>query len=333
MLSVIKCPLCNKEEPFLTFNIHLPQCLIHFSVSRNVVPYCTCAQCRGTTTHPGHSLEMYQRMTSPAALISSTIVGANVNNAGFPASEEGSSSMISKSPLTMRKRPATGSSSPFPSFHSTVSVPPLLHSDLEPFNKLSGKKCLVCGAVKSRKSIIYPIVKIGLYREIMICKKQHLTSHCDSEQIIIALEHIIKEIQSNGDHAVQFFGLDSEGEECDGPSLTNDSSVLQKDVPSRICEGYSTTAKSAHKCSKPADGLLCIDENINSSSTTTRCIFCKPKHALCYMLKYYGCQGKNAGRPKRTPSCGPNVPVTRNQDDDDISDDAVNDDVSIHTSL
>jgi len=141
MLSVIKCPLCNKEEPFLTFNMHLPQCLILFSVSRNVVPYCTCAQCRGTTTHPGHSLEMYKRMTSPT-VVSPTIMAANAIHDSSPASEEGSYSMISKSPLTTRKRLATGSSSPFPSVRSTINVPPLLHSDLEPFNKLNGKTTL-----------------------------------------------------------------------------------------------------------------------------------------------------------------------------------------------
>lgn len=47
------CPLCQQIQPAYFLLSHIPQCYISFCEKGQILPFCTCNDCRGNRTHPG----------------------------------------------------------------------------------------------------------------------------------------------------------------------------------------------------------------------------------------------------------------------------------------
>jgi len=115
---------------------------------------------------------------------------------------------------------------------------------------LQGKECAVCGAKKSGRSITLPRVHIGQFRQLIICRKGHLTKERDS---LLKLEKIInremEEINKNGDRMTDEIIEGSEGEEAEGAISTN---------PCK-CYGFSNLSGNPQtRCFAPALPILWI---------------------------------------------------------------------------
>jgi len=115
---------------------------------------------------------------------------------------------------------------------------------------LQGKECAVCSAKNSRRSVTLPHVHIGQFRQLIICRKGHLTKEHDS---LLKLEKIIdremEEIKKNGDRMTDEIIQGSEGEEAEGA------------VSAEPCECYGFSNLSGDpptRCFAPALPLLWI---------------------------------------------------------------------------
>jgi len=137
------------------------------------------------------------------------------------------------------------------------------------YNKLCGKICIVCG---SRTSSQTATLCIGKYRKIIICKKSHLTYDEEARNLCAAIEHEVSLIRTLGDLASVFRGT---------PNLDN---LTEEPAPviedSAQCDGYSDLLNMKSCTTKP-DGILFL----TAEGITKR--FCRPKHALCYLLEHY----------------------------------------------
>jgi hypothetical protein len=63
---------------------------------------------------------------------------------------------------------------------------------------LEGKSCVVCGKTKSPSQCKIPIIQIGKFRKLKICKKQHLREE-EANLITKIIQQELDIISSNGD--------------------------------------------------------------------------------------------------------------------------------------
>ena len=69
-------------------------------------------------------------------------------------------------------------------------------------DQMCGKHCIVCSTYRSPSSVPLPMIHIGKFRTLMICKKQHLTNREETVIIQQAIDQETAFIRGNGDIAI-----------------------------------------------------------------------------------------------------------------------------------
>lgn len=184
MNTRVPCCLCSEEIPLLRLLNHIPVCYRAACQEQGVVPHCTCDECKGVRAHSTVSPQ------TTATTISKKRPLLEVENEEIPLKKEKTETPAS---LSLNNH----STSPAPSTKS-----------------LEGKVCFACGKQKSPSACPIPTIHIGKYRQIKLCKKQHLeesTSTIVSEKI----EGELQTIRTHGDtkQRVLLTGSDTETED------------------------------------------------------------------------------------------------------------------------
>lgn len=178
-MNTIQCCLCTVEIPLLSLLNHIPTCYRDTCIAQGVVPYCTCNGCQGKKTHPEGQIQvnsMNKRSSAPLMI----------------------------DDLEVQELPAP----------KDKKIKSVVQLDVTSTSALQGKICLICGKAKSPSACTIPIVHIGKYREIKICKKQHLE---EKSCAIIAkkMDEELAIISINGDtsNSVWTYGSDTENDD------------------------------------------------------------------------------------------------------------------------
>lgn len=167
---------------------------------------------------------------------------------------------------------------------SDKDVPPLLAEREQPYNKIAGKICLACMTKKCPKNVALPFIKIGKYKSVMVCKKQHLTDEKDLCQICEAIDYEVEKCRRTNDAPPKFMMTDDKSGEVMDVEHTQSPSpeVVHK------CDGF-VNGNLDEKCGKATDAILHFIDG------TGKHHFCCTKHLLRYLLKYQCGQGKRSG--------------------------------------
>eukprot|EP01102_Stenamoeba_stenopodia_P008706 TRINITY_DN2531_c0_g2_i3.p1 TRINITY_DN2531_c0_g2~~TRINITY_DN2531_c0_g2_i3.p1 ORF type:complete len:152 (-),score=10.05 TRINITY_DN2531_c0_g2_i3:524-979(-) len=68
-----------------------------------------------------------------------------------------------------------------------------------PLEVLLGKQCACCETRRAISQCPFPFVRLGQFRTIKICKKNHLTLPDDMNELQLRLENEMEKIKKNGD--------------------------------------------------------------------------------------------------------------------------------------
>jgi hypothetical protein len=270
---ILKCQLCGADTPAMWLLHHVPQCYRQICNKLSFVPMCTCNSCKAEHTHPGD-----------------TIDGFSLRKRTSPDSTDEEEPLLCKRVTSAPPPPPATTVAPPPSLSQQqaleVDPPSLLHAGS--YNKLSGKICLVCGATRSPSALKIPYLSIGKYRKVMICKKSHLTDDAVVGHICAALEWELTRIKNLGESPlVSVLRSSVEKPEVPADGLNEATGVVQE--IGKKCDSYVDLEKT--RCSADADGILYLKvESLRR--------FCKPTHALRYLVIHYGAQGKRGAKAK-----------------------------------
>lgn len=146
----------------------------------------------------------------------------------------------------------------------------------------------MCNVYRSPQALPFPMIKVGDYRNLALCKKQHLTDEEDIAKAIVLITQVLEEVRNSGDSTVDFL--------CNGsPKPKEDDLPLDHN-----CAGYNKLIPEEERCGCACDGLLSIDGTTGGDDHS----FCKASHLMRYMGKYYCGQGKcpAPSRPQRKKS-------------------------------
>jgi len=172
--------------------------------------------------------------------------------------------------LTVQNKPST-----------STSFLPLIQPTLDPNNltpdKLCGKECLICENRTITKSL--PIINIGRYRKVGLCKKAHITDDCND--IATKLDAILEKVSDCNDGKASV--LDGSDDE---------DLFLDYDQECKGC----TTAEAGKECGKPCKALMYLNANDEKQ------YFCKGSHLVRYLLVFYCSHkaGKKGSKKKST---------------------------------
>lgn len=155
-MSTFDCPLCNQKVASLMFISHIPSCYYSFATKNGFTPFCTCSQCKGLATHPGHvqiSESTYQISNKRKAIV------VPLHSNSVEAMDSSNRSLLDDS----------------------ISIGTEL-----PTERLLGKKCIMCGENPKAK---LPSIFIGKYIIFRFCKKKHITEEEALLMKLIDQEH------------------------------------------------------------------------------------------------------------------------------------------------
>lgn len=255
--------MCDGNIEFFAFVAHIPQCYRRMCLQHGMLPLCTCNTCQGMKTHDGDCFENDQQ--TPTKRPRPTISPSSSMNARRSTS------------TTMGNR-----------ISLDLDVPSAVISIAT--SRLVGKACIICGSKRSQSNLPLPVVNIGKYRRIIICKKLHLTTESESSEITTAIDQELHNLQSHGDTKANILitGSQEEKEDEDGNS-DGEASTTET-----FCCGYKNLEQPL-KCNESTHQYLWITDNKG-----VKLYFCKASHLLRYMIQHHCAQGKKSGnkRPK-----------------------------------
>ncbi len=249
----VKCSLCDTEVPVVYYLAHIPKCYRDASFAIGTIPLCTCNSCRGEHSHPGDTLDgSYQ------------VIGVkDTTITNLPSSLESNSTSASNK----RSRIEEIITNPTP-----TNSQPILETA-----QLIARECIICKSTIKGK---IPLIHIGKYRQLLICKKAHISHSFEGETIASLIDQEIHKV-GLGDHPLNtlFEGSDNENE-ASTTNSSSSSSSSSSDVYK--CSGFlSSDKKDKRQCNIEMDSKLCcwiIHKNEKK-------YFCKGTHALRYLAR------------------------------------------------
>jgi hypothetical protein len=223
------CPICSQQLPQLTPLHHLAICIHDYCSSQNISPPCTCPFCRGRRSHPSTIASDQQSELQQQIHFTPQQQQQQV--------QHDSSSATSES----RKRP-----------HPSLDV-----------EVLTGEKCIYCNASKNKRNRHIPLILIGCFRRIMICKKSHLTQDNNKTQTVVRqLEEEVANVKEK----------DSPIDICDEGEPTYEGI-------SGSCDGYKKKRGQYEPCNQQCDDIIRIEQSEETA------FFCCISHAFSYLIK------------------------------------------------
>lgn len=191
--QTFNCVMCNENVPLAQLVGHIPQCYRKFCSSMGILPLCTCDECEGKQAH------VISKMLKPQPSTSTSTQPIALSAAAIASSQLASPVTPSLSQLRTSTSSLQSSSSTQP---SSTSVSPVLETsvltdfafendeasdgtekDCLPAKKAVGRECLVCHQGKSPSARPFPIIHVGKYRNLLICKKQHLLNETEQSKV------------------------------------------------------------------------------------------------------------------------------------------------------
>jgi len=163
-----------------------------------------------------------------------------------------------------------------------------LEQSLQP-NRITGTACVIDGV--KRKAPGIPIIQIGKYRKLILCKKGHLSESEDSNLLLRVLENEVNHVNNVGDENMKKIGLE------DSPKDDDDSKEENEDNDeSEVCSGLSVLPKKGEdiemKCGAKCSKVL----HCNHGGETY--YFCSARHLLRWLIFYHLGQGHGGARKK-----------------------------------
>lgn len=264
---LIKCQLCGTDTPSLYLLNHVPQCYRNTCKKLSFVPMCTCNACNAQQTHPGDTIDGISNHKRPA-----------------PVADEEEEPLINKRAVPTSPSVTVPPQPPQPVVQRQQENNPPLYLQGGSYNKLSGKICLVCGVPRSPSAVKIPFLSIGKYRKVMICKKSHLTDDAVVNHICGALEFELTRIKTHGESPMVSVLRNSQEKQSDSPDGMNEATGVEI---GKTCDSYVDLEKT--RCTADVDGILYLKGDSQRR-------FCKPTHALRYLVIHYGAQGKRGAK-------------------------------------
>ena len=145
-----------------------------------------------------------------------------------------------------------------------------------------GKKCFLCNQSKSKSQVKLPIIHLGRFIEIIICKKNHLIdpkTFNTAQEMIDSRLNLIKSTKDKREHLINR-----------GPDNKDDEWVPEM----KKCSGYIDIRKnSITRCEENSVAYLWIQEKEQK-------VFCSGNHLLKYLIEIYGKRGSSSDKRKST---------------------------------
>lgn len=166
--SMEKCPFCKEEISLFDYLHHLPKCSYRYQTENGVLLCCSCAQCKGTRTHPGDSIV---KQGDKYLLVHEDILVPNY--------------IKSSNLIDLEKEVPTPAPSPKKRRISEKNGLKILR--ITP-TTLSGKSCIFesCQNKSNASRSPFPKIKIGT-RLVSVCKKAHIAQEFEREQLRLIL--------------------------------------------------------------------------------------------------------------------------------------------------
>lgn len=152
----------------------------------------------------------------------------------------------------------------------------LLHS------QLAGKSCLLCKTKRSPSNSHIPLISVGKYKTVLLCKKSHLTDEQDSARIVEFLDDEVTRIRETGDSRSNILQERSEDE------------TEEEHQEENHCSGYLDL--DGERCN------LGTDDSLSVEYKKKKYFFCKGSHLVRFLLFHICAQGKQTGERKRKHS-------------------------------
>jgi hypothetical protein len=176
------CLMCNTPVHMSSISFHVPQCFRKFCHENGSIPACTCDECEGVKTHEGSRIRNKRKSPESPQEIPTNNSQAQPTSSGTPVSP---------------------------------SLPKTLKHLTNPANILMAKDCAVCGNRRSSNAVSLPLICIGKYRKIMICKKVHLTDPEESTALADFIDKTVNDITGNDAKLKRAALEDSDTEDAD----------------------------------------------------------------------------------------------------------------------
>lgn len=270
-MTTFLCPLCDDFTETKLLFIHIPVCYTRWCSNFNFDPFCTCTTCKGVHQHPNSSPPLSPKLIQCPPF-------------GSPSP---SPSPCSAKPIEIPTPTPTPTPVPSIPANSTNSI------DLT-LNALVGKDCLFCPDIqRSLSQCPVPLISVGSFRKIKLCKKAHFTKLQDLVQFETVITSLL-EIVSASDVPL-------------GSSLDyNDDDIPEPSVTEVPCSGYKfIDASSKTACTKTCKPLL----SIRRKGTTH--YFCCAKHLTRFICKHQTSLGKEVKGGKKGQSEAPTKKNTK----------------------
>ena len=152
MAASFLCPICSTSHPERSLYRHIPICYYDSCVDDGVEPACNYSECRERQSHKEKIISVPQNIIESPPK-TSLPTSASLN----------SSSTSSPNPPRLLKNP-----------------------------QITGSSCCICDTQKPPSQISLPYIKIDNYRQLMLCKKAHLSKNEDLEKLGKAIDEAVQ---------------------------------------------------------------------------------------------------------------------------------------------
>jgi len=143
-------------------------------------------------------------------------------------------------------------------------------------DQLVGKRCIECALARGGGKKDLPIISLGKYRTLKICKKGHLKAEAEKRDIIKTIQRELENVKQNGDVSMESYLANSHDDSQSSPLEQN-----------RKCGGYvklQGRGLSEEQCTTDCTSLLSIPR---PHKPEEKVYFCHANHLVRFLQKYH----------------------------------------------